>query len=190
MGLSANIQIVENDLQSWIKNALNGENMAGALRRAVYPMYQQLQMNRFQTQNGSEGTSWAPLNEKYRLYKLKRYGGGKKRPTKKNPATEWKSWPGNGTKMLIGTGTLAGAVIGPTSTSGNPFSQAGIEAHQALFTDTSMIITINSSGVNAENHPFVYAKYVNEKRNFMSFSDDSIQAMKDALANFIITGGS
>ncbi len=185
MGLSANMEVVQNDFEKWRIKALSADNMSGALARAVYPMYQQLQMNRFQTQNASEGASWQPLNETYRKYKLRRYGGGKKRPSKKNPATEWKSWPGNGTKMLIGTGTLAGAVIGP-GLQGNPFPPQGIAAHQRLITGKTMIITINESGANAENHPFVYAKYVNLKRNFMTFSDDSIAQMKQALIQFLI----
>ena len=89
--------------------------------------------------------------------------------------------------MLIGTSTLAGAVIGPNSN--NPFDQSGIGAHQATFTNTGMQITINQTGTNAEGEPFVYPSIVNEKRPIMQFSDVHIQEMKDTLAKFLLPGG-
>lgn len=177
---------VKNDFIKWIAQILNPSNKQGAIAR-MYPLYQQLQLQRFMTENESEGAQWLPLNDAYKKYKLKRYGGGSKRPTKANPATQWKTWPGNGSKMLIGTGTLAGAVIGPGNE--NPFDQSGIAAHQVLFTNTSMTVTINNSGQNAEGHPFVYASYVNEKRPFMKFSDDHIAQMKTTIESYYSPGG-
>lgn len=178
------ISIVKNGFSDWVKKVLDPNNIQGALSRGVYPLYQQFQTQRFQTENASEGSTWVPLQDKYQKYKLRRYGGGNKRATKKDPRTQWQSWPGSGSKMLIGTGTLAGAVVGPSQ--GNPFNSQGIGAHQALFTSTSMTININTSGLNAEGKKFVYPPFVNNKRPFMEFSTDHIQQMKDAVAQFMI----
>ena len=180
---STGISLVSDPYSKWVKKTLDPNNMQGGIAR-IYAMYQALQANRFQTENASEGSVWPDLNEDYKEYKLKRYGGGKKRPTKKDPRTQWASWPGGGRKMLIGTGTLAGAVIGPSK--GNPFDQSGIFAHNVLFTSNSLMVTISSSGINAEGKPFNYPQYVNEKRPFMKFSSDSIDQMKQALSQFIL----
>lgn len=177
------IRQVRNDFDRWVKKTLSPENMQGGLAR-VYAMYQKFQVQRFQTENASEGTLWPALNADYAAYKIKRYGGGPKRPTEKDPRTQWASWPGGGRKMLIGTGTLAGAVVGPAKD--NPFNANGISAHQAIFGKNTMTITISSSGLNAEGKPFFYPQYVNEKRPFMKFSDASLEKMKKELAKFII----
>lgn len=182
--MSDPISIVKNSFSAWVKKTLDPQNIQGALVRGVYPLYQQFQTQRFQTENASEGSTWDPLDFKYAQYKLKRYGGGAKRATKKDPRTQWQSWPGGGSKTLIGTGTLAGAIVGPSQ--GNPFSSQGIGAHQALFTSTSMTININTSGLNAEGKKFVYPPFVNQKRPIMKFSTDHIQQMKSVLAQFMI----
>lgn len=187
MAESLGVTAVRDDFAKWVKKVLSPVNKQGALARA-YTVYQTLQVKRFQTENASEGMSWPALNPKYKAYKLKRYGGGAKKPTQKDPRTEWASWPGNGRKMLIGTGTLAGAVVGPSQ--GNPFDQSGISSHQVLFTQNTMTVTISTSGVNAEGKPFVYPQYVNEKRPFMVFSDEHLQQMKDTVAQFMIGGAS
>lgn len=148
---------------------------AGAAR--IYKIYQKLQTERFMTEGASEGMQWSDLKPDYKEYKLKRYGGGVKRG-----GGNWRSWPGNGTKMLIGTSTLAGSVIGP----GAPFVSTGISLHRAMFTKTSMVISVEQSGNNAEDKPFNYAGYVNEERKFMTFSEGSLQMMKDELSKYVI----
>lgn len=181
--MDTGVVVEKNDFSKWVKKVLNPANMQGALAR-VYPLYQKFQVERFQTENASEGASWPSLNPKYKEYKLKRYGGGAKRPTKQDPRSNWASWPGGGRKMLIGTGTLAGAVVGPSSS--NPFNQTGISAHRVLFSQNTMTISINSSGQNAEGKPFVYPQMVNKVRPFMKFSDDHIAQMKAVVSQFII----
>lgn len=181
--MSDPLTLVQNGFQSWVKKVLDPNNIQGALARGVYPLYQQFQTQRFQTENASEGTAWVSLEPKYAQYKLKRYGGGKKRPSKKDPRDQWQSWPGAGRKMLIGTGTLAGAVIGPSR--GNPFNSSGISAHSALFTSTSMTIQVNTGGLNAEGRKFVYPPFVNQKRPIMEFSTDHLNQMKAAILQFL-----
>lgn len=177
--MSEGLQLVRDDFSKTMNQMLTrSKSGQGALAR-IYPVYQRLQTNRFMTQNASEGATWEPLKPDYAKYKLKRYGGGPKRG-----GGVWKSWPGSGTKMLIGTGSLAGAAIGP----GSPFDSAGISAHQVIFTSSSMTIRINQSGLNAEGKSFDYPFYVNQKRPFMKFSEKSLTEMKKELIKFILTG--
>jgi hypothetical protein len=170
------IKVVRDDFSDTMKKMLDKANAPQAGFARIYKVYQKIQVERFQTENASQGSQWAPLNDTYKKYKTKRYGGGTKRE-----GGNWKSWPGSGTKMLIGTGTLAGAVIGP----GSPFNSSGVSAHRALFTKTSMEIRVGEGGTNAEGKKFDYASYVNEKRPFMEFDDKSIELMKEELIKFI-----
>jgi len=155
---------------------------SGALAR-IYPLYQKLQTDRFMTENSSEGNQWPNLTAVYERYKPRRYGGGPRRKSDKRAAGVWQSWPGGGRKMLIGTSTLAGAVIGP----GAPFE--GTDLHRALFTPNSMQISVETGGKNAEGADFDYPKYVAERRPFFQFSDASIALMKAELSQFLLGGG-
>jgi len=141
----------------------------------VYSIYQKLQAERFQTENASQGDPWPSLNADYAAYKIKRYGGGAKRD-----GSNWKSWPGGGTKKLIGTGTLAGAVMGP----GSPFP--GVNHHKALFTSVSMQIKVDQSGNNAEGKPFIYPSLLVDRFSFMKFSDESFSKMKKEFMKYVL----
>jgi hypothetical protein len=174
--MSNGLKKVKDDFSDTIKQMLDRTRAPQAGFARIHKVYQRLQTIRFQTENASEGGKWEPLQDVYRKYKLKRYGGGEKRD-----GDRWKSWPGSGTKTLIGTGTLAGAVIGP----GAPFDSAGTSAHRALFTPTSMQIFIAEGASNAEGKPFDYAAFVNEERPFMEFGDASLNEMKQELVKFI-----
>lgn len=154
---------VRDDFENTKDKMLSRANSSGAMAR-IYSLYQSFQTKRFQTQNASEGKTWTPLKPKYRQRKL----------------TTFRTYPGSGTKMMIATGTLAGAVIGP----GAPFS--GVDKHRAVFKTRSMEIYVQESGSNAANKPFTYAKYAAENRPFMEFSDEHINQMKDALIKFIL----
>lgn len=69
----------------------------GYINRVIYPTYRRRQMKRYQTENASEGTRWAPLNPSYAKRKL----------------TKFASYPGQGRKMMIATGRMKDSVIGP-----------------------------------------------------------------------------
>lgn len=170
------LKVVRDDFNDTMKKMLDCANAPQAGFARIYKVYQKIQTERFQTENASQGAQWKPLNEVYKKYKPKRYGGGEKRS-----GGNWKSWPGGGTKMLIGTGTLAGAVIGP----GSPFNSAGVSAHSALFLKSSMEIRVGEGGTNAEGKKFDYASSVNEERPFMEFDDKSLELMKQELIKFI-----
>lgn len=130
----------------------------------LYPVYQQLQIQRFMTENASEGTPWDSLKPEYAEYKKKKYN----------------SFPGGGSKTLIATSTLAGAVIGP----GSPFQ--GTDKHRAIFKPYSMQISVDASGVNAQGKPFTYPEFVAEKRPFMKFSQKSLDQLKSELQKYLI----
>jgi hypothetical protein len=162
------IERVTDDFKQVMDHMLSrAASFEGAAAR-IYPLYQKFQTDRFQSENSSEGSAWPDLNESYKESKLKRF----------------QSFPGHGSKMMIATGTLAGAVIGP----GSPFASEGISAHRALFTPNSMEISIDTSGTNAQGKPLSYAKFAAEKRPIMEFSDDHLEEMKDELQKFILEG--
>lgn len=161
--MSTELTITKNDLKTRLDGLLDKANMQGAAAR-IYPLYQKLQTERFMTEGASEGFPWPALTPQYAEYKEKKF----------------KSYPGGGTKTLIATSSLAGAVIGP----GSPFR--GVSNHIALFTKYSMQIKVNTSGTNDAGKPFDYPQYVAETRPFMSFSDVSKQAMKDELRKFLL----
>lgn len=160
------IEEVGKDFETTMNGLLSrAKSFKGAAAR-IYKLYQKFQTERFQTQNASEGGEWEQLTDVYKKSKLKRF----------------QTYPGNGTKMLIATGTLAGSVIGP----GAPFATEGISAHRAIFTDTYMQISIDTSGSNAQGKKFDYPKYVNEKRPFMKFSQNHIDQMKTLLQKYVV----
>lgn len=182
------MRLAKDDLSKRLDAMLTqAKSFQGAAAR-LYPLYQKFQTERFVTQGGSEGQAWPALEPRYAQYKKRRYGGGVKyrwiggrgegRPW--IPSGNWRSWPGNGNKMMIATSTLAGAVIGPGS------SFEGINHHRAFFTSRSMEITVASGGINAEGKPFVYAKSADEKRSLMKFSREHISQFKSELIKYVI----
>lgn len=172
------IKIVQNDIDARLNGILTRAKSTQGAGARIFPLYQQLQTKRFQTEGASEGQAWPKLNPKYQAYKEKRYGGGTKRG--KDGDRKWGSWPGGGRKMLIGTSTLAGAVIGP----GAPFE--GTANNVQIYKPYSLQISVNMSGTNAEGKPFNYGGFVAEKRPFMAFSSKSIDQMKTIMKNYLI----
>lgn len=173
--MKASLKLKQDTLQQRLDGILTQAKSSQGAAARIFPLYQQLQTKRFQTQNASEGEPWKPLNSTYALYKKKRYGGGEKRGK-----GQWRSWPGSGTKMLIGTSTLAGAVIGR----GSPFE--GTDKNVQVYKPYSLQISVNTSGTNAEGKPFNYAEEVAATRPFMSFSPASIDKMKTEMKKYLI----
>ena len=157
------LELQRNDLKTRLEQMMTLAQSSKAFSR-IYPLYQSLQVERFMTENESEGDAWDDLTPQYSAYKEKHYG----------------KYPGGGRKLLIATSTLAGAVIGP----GAPFE--GVDKHRAIFSPFSMRITVEESGNNAAGKPFNYPKYVAERRPFMEFSEESFDQMRDALKKYLI----
>lgn len=143
-----------------------GDNTRAALA-SVYPVYQELQIERFKTENASEGGRWDSLEPSYQKQKLRRF----------------RSYPGSGNKIMVGTGMLAGAAIGPTDA--NPYP-VGIDKHRAIFTNKSMTVYVAQSGKNPEGRPFTYASFANEKRTFTKFSRRSTDRMREAIRSYVM----
>lgn len=167
MSDSVTMTEITNDMKVTLQKMTDRSNQAAAFARVVYPIYQQLQLDRFTSEGASEGFAWAKLSPMYSERKLKTF----------------KSYPGSGRKLLIATSTLAGAIIGKGD---HPFF--GTDKHRAMFKSQSMEISVENSGTNEAGKPFNYASHVNQDRPFMKFSDASIQKMKDALTDFIKNG--
>lgn len=157
-------QKVKDDFSATMNKMLDNTRSAQGGFARIYALYQRFQTDRFTSQNSSEGDPWPELSAKYADYKRKKFA----------------SFPGSGTKMMIASGTLAGAVIGP----GAPFS--GTDRHRAVFTSTSMQISVDMSGKNAAGKDFDYAADAAEQRPFMEFSDAHLEQMKEELSQFIL----
>lgn len=155
---------VKNDFTIKMDKMMSQAGSIPAAMARIYPMYQRLQTERFMTANSSEGATWAPLSEKYSARKPRMFA----------------NYPGSGSKLMIATGTLAGAAIGP----GAPF--AGTDRHRFIATSTGMTIAIEESGDNAAGKPFNYAADAAAIRPVMEFSAASIDEMKQELMKFII----
>lgn len=176
MSDTVGIKKVQDTLQDRLKEMMNRAKSTQGAGARLFALYQQLQIKRFMTENQSEGARWTPLNSTYAKYKVKRYGGG----TRRGGKGSWGSWPGGGRKMLIGTSTLAGAVIGR----GAPFE--GTDKNVQIYKPYSLQISVQTGGTNAEGKPFDYAETVAQKRPFMSFSTESINQMKEVLKKYLI----
>lgn len=177
--IKGSLSPIENQLQERLSKILDrGKSSQGAAAR-IFPLYQRLQTRRFETQNASEGSPWPSLNPKYAAYKLKRYGGGAKGRGKEKEGV-WQSWPGAGRKTLIGTSTLAGAVIGRGS------SFEGVDKNRQIYKPYSLQITVDTSGTNAEGKPFNYPQFVAKTRPFMEFSAASKEQMKTVMKSYLI----
>jgi diphthamide synthase subunit DPH2 len=71
-------------------------NMAAVFNRVLYPMYQRAQIERWDTENASEGQKWKRLNPSYKKEKLRVFA----------------AFPYAGRKMGVATGTLLPSVVG------------------------------------------------------------------------------
>lgn len=144
-----------------ISNKLNGlidrtKSSKTFLQLVLYPMYQNMQMARWMSENTSEGAKWASLTPRYKAYK----------------AIKFVNYPGSGTKMLIAKGRLFGSVVGPKAKS------LGFDTsdHRKLITNSKLKVQSATS----------YARHVAEKRPFMEFGQASKDQMKRALKAFIL----
>jgi len=136
-----------------ITNKLNGmlsrANLVdGWLNRVAYPQIIQHQRQRWMTEGASEGEQWKPLNPKYRLRKL----------------SQFRDYPGAGTKMLIATGKLVDSITGDNKTD-----------HYKIVSGKCLEMGTKVS----------YAKYVDETRNFTRLSDQTIEDLKAQLRAYL-----
>jgi len=161
--MATGITKVRDDWEKVRADMLNKLNQPQAvLERKIYPMYQQLQLKRWQSQGSSEGETWDALSPAYKARKLKKF----------------RSDPGEGRFMLVATGNLFGATVGNNPLTGS----VGNQYHRKLISSTGMEISVEESG------DFNYPHFVNDLRPFMEFSDPSIEAMKEVLMEELFSG--
>lgn len=179
----ASINIVGKDVMNKLtKMASNAGDLRGILMRSLYPIYQNAQRSRWMTENASEGKRWKSLAPTYAKRKLIVYGGGKKhkfiggrplrgekfdstgRPRPWEEKGVWKSYPGRGTKMMIATGRLQQATIGPG------------KGQRVMATKNSLIIRVTTP----------YAEHANRARDFSHFGQKTIDQMKDVLKKYVV----
>lgn len=180
--MSQGIRKTKDGFSQQMKDMITRSKSAQGGFARIYALYQKFQLQRFMSTGSSEEQNWATLSKDYAQSKLRIFGGGPRRASKKRAAGNWNSYPGNGRQMMIATGTLAGAVIGQ----GAPFS--GTDRHRAMFTATSMNISVENSGQNGEGKPFNYGAYADQKRSLMKFSTAHIQQMKTTMRAFLVNG--
>lgn len=68
-----------------------GRNLSAYLDRVVWPSYQQAQIERWQSENASQGAKWVPLNTNYAKTKKKRFA----------------AYPGGGNALMVATSRLS-----------------------------------------------------------------------------------
>lgn len=146
--MSVSLKTVKDGITVNLKGLLDrGRAMQSFLNTNIYQMYQNIQRERWMTENASETEGWKSLSTKYAAYKLKKYAG-----------SEY-----GGDKMLIATGDLFKAVIGPGS------------GQRKMVTNTKLYISTD----------IPYAGYVDEKRNFTNYGQDSKDKFNNAIKDFV-----
>lgn len=127
MKLTKVVDGIEKKLDSMVNRA---KSIKSYFAKVAYPRYQKAQIQRWQTENESEGERWTPLNPFYKSIKPFRFAG----------------YDYGGTKMLIATGELLKSVVGK-----------GNSMHQAIFTNTEMVIStsVPYAGYVAYVRPFM-----------------------------------
>lgn len=149
-GVESSILQKLNELKNSVKN------LDAVIARRIWPLYQELQVERFKSQNQSEGETWSPLSPKY--YKWKTSRTFFKREGKKVPIKA------GGKQTLVLTGALYSAIMAKGS-GGSRVIQNG-----------KLIVNITLD----------YAEDVNERRNFTDFSISSLNKMKQELVDYLL----
>lgn len=95
--MSTKIEILKSSFTQRLDEMVSrAKNIKSYMVRVAYPQYQRAQIERWETENKSEGVQWKPLNERYAEYKLKTFAG----------------YDYGGTRMLVATGLLFQSVVG------------------------------------------------------------------------------
>lgn len=99
--MAANLKKVQGGITKRLEQMIvRGKEKKAFLERVVYPSYIRAQKQRWMSEGAADGVgrlkAWVPLNEKYRVMKLRRFA----------------AYPGRGTKMLIATNRLFQGVVG------------------------------------------------------------------------------
>lgn len=149
--MNAKITTLENRVQKRLDGMLDrAKSMKAFLNTKVYTIYKLKQVQRWQTEGSSEGSGWHALSSGYAEYKRRRYA----------------KYPYGGSRMLIATGRLFKAVVGPS------------QDHRKVVTNTMLSIGIATGG------KFYYPIYVNDVRPFDVWSDRTLKEIKKVVVDY------
>lgn len=124
--------------QNGIELSLNalltrGKAISSYLNRVTYPAYQQAQIERWTSENSSQGDTWKPLLPEYQKQKRKKFA----------------SYPGSGNALMVATGRLASGAQGS-----NP-----AYAYK-IITDDSMTVGVNGDALPYAQYVGVMRPYL------------------------------
>ena len=128
------LKMVTNPIKDWQESLLSRERAVQSfIVRVLYPYYKKLQIERWKSENSSQGENWRPISKKWIDIKTK--------DKQKDPS----GFPG-GSAILIHSSTLFKSVTGLDQT-----------YHRAEFTNTSMKIatTLDYAKWVAQDRPFM-----------------------------------
>jgi hypothetical protein len=155
------IKSVRSGVSKWIVECTERVNLIdGYLNRVVKQDYINAQIERFQTENAGtdfDGGRWTSLDSKYSKYKRKRF----------------EDYPGGGTKLLIGKSNLMQSLLLSDQYFPSPKPKkirAGISGLRSRGENAAGSLAVVDA---ASIHIYTlvpYAKYVDEKRTFTSWS--------------------
>jgi len=149
------------------------QGLSTVLRRNVFPIYVNAQIERWNTEGASEKLGWKPLNRRYAEYKVRKFGGGPKfrffpsMGGRNIIGTYSPSYPGGGTKMMIATNRLIDSVIGKTN-----------KYHKRIISNKGMTISTTVP----------YAKHADENRTFSKWSPETTKRMLAPIMKYIARG--
>lgn len=147
---------VEDGIRKNLRAKLDrAKSVSSYLNRTLVRKFQKAQIERWQTQNSSEGAGWEQVNPESAYGKWKR----------KHYASSY----GGGVITMIRTGDLS---------AGAQMRDDAKDKFLKIVSDTSFFVSINTDAIPYASHP-------GKKRPFMSFGDDTIRDWKQGIMQFI-----
>jgi hypothetical protein len=126
---TANLRRTKSGIEDALKATLNRLSKASAYAdRVIWPQYQKAQIERWQTENSSQGETWEPLTPQYKKQKRKRFA----------------AYPGAGNALMVATGRLAQGAQGQ-----NP------AYFNKLITDKQFVVAVNTGALPYAKYPGV-----------------------------------
>lgn len=110
--------------------------MSSYLNRYLYPKYQQVQIDRWKTENQSQTGQWKALTSKYKKQKAKKFA----------------AYPGAGQALMIATGRLASAAQGRNN---------GLK----IVTDRSITVGVDGGALSYAKYPGAVRPYMEFSEN-------------------------
>lgn len=156
--MAVTTKVVTNSVTKRLNELKKRINSEAVIARQIWPMYQTAQVERFKSNNATEGETWNPLSPLYYKWKSSRSyfnRGGSKVKIK-----------GGGTQTLVLTGALYNAIMAKSGGS-------------RVITPGKMTISITLD----------YASFVNDARDFVTFSQATKNRFKEAYLKYVMKRG-